>query len=781
MVAQILPPKVRWLHPFCRLYLPGCFLSLLACCVGTYVNAQTCNNNISISLDSTCTLTVSPDMVLEGTYNLSNFVVLLKTTAGIPVPNNLSASNLGQTFIATVLDTTTTNSCWGNIKIVDQLPPKITCFSFDLICAIPNNTPDYLANNLGITAAQPVVSDNCGPTSLQFTDVYNALSCLDPLDRTGVIQRYWTVSDASGNSSSCQQQINIIRVHNADIFFPADYNSSCEAPQTDPVITGVPVVNFAGQNFPLFPGGACDLVISFTEQTLPVCAGAYKILRNWVALDNCPVQPNPVQHIQVVNVSDTNGPVMQCPADTVYTAHPQFCSQSINLPDILLSDNCSDLATFSAHWQVDTIPFFLTGSLSDFPGNNYWNQDTLGVLGWIYNLPIGKHTIYYYAGDDCGKQSTCSFKITVQDDVPPVAACDKFTQVNIGGSGSSLVHASTFDDGSYDNCGITSFKVRRVDPSNCQSENMFYDVLKVCCEDVGDTVDIVLRVYDFLADTGAVSLTYGQPHQNDCAVKVLVKDKLKPACLPPANVTVDCEDFDPSLENYGWPITADNCCMDTTYELSANTSQFDTLCNRGTLVRTFRAVDCYGASNQCTQRVVVNYNQDYWVKFPDDLLINDCDTTGYYSPGPEIFGNDCELISISYNDEYFEAYPAVCVKIERTWKVINWCTYNPNLPFTIVPNPQPTEELNGLQNLTGPTVAPPGNTPSPTVVRISPTDPNPTDFSIFWSAESNGYLYKQIINVRDEVPPKIRSCPLVFPLTFCDQSGNDPQLWNKSY
>jgi hypothetical protein len=33
--------------------------------------------------------------------------------------------------------------------------------------------------------------------------------------------------------------------------------------------------------------------------------------------------------------------------------------------------------------------------------------------------------------------------------------------------------------------------------------------------------------------------------------------------------------------------------------------------------------------------------------------------------------------------------PDACYMIERTWSIINWCTYNPNAGCINVPNPNP--------------------------------------------------------------------------------------------
>lgn len=136
-----------------------------------------------------------------------------------------------------------------------------------------------------------------------------------------------------------------------------------------------------------------------------------------------------------------------------------------------------------------------------------------------------------------------------------------------------------------------------------------------------------------------------------------------------------------------------------------NYSQFDTLCNKGTLVRTFRAFDCHGFSSQCTQRIVVNYEQDYFVKFPNDVIVTVCDGTGNYGE-PTFFGKDCELLGVSHSDEVFTVVPDACFKIERTWKIINWCTYDPAGQCINVPNPNPNSISNHPSNLPGPIVSP---------------------------------------------------------------------------
>jgi hypothetical protein len=120
------------------------------------------------------------------------------------------------------------------------------------------------------------------------------------------------------------------------------------------------------------------------------------------------------------------------------------------------------------------------------------------------------------------------------------------------------------------------------------------------------------------------------------------------------------------------------------------------------------------------------------------------------------------------------------MKIERTWTIINWCTYNPNGSCVIVPNPNPNATTNSTQNLPGPIVSPLG-TPSPwnpTIIAIAPGQPQ-TNYSIYYDANANCYKYKQIIKIIDTEKP-VTTCP-ASPVEYCDLTTNDAQLWNQSY
>jgi hypothetical protein len=776
-------------------------LSLSAINASNAQCSMICNDLVQVSLDEDCEVEITPDMVLEGNGCPNGVFQVQARINGVWTPGAgnfvATAAHINLTLQIRVRDLVSGNSCSGFARIEDKLAPELTCTDLFLNCAMTDYSPDYLLNVVNIAEAYPLVDENCTSTTLSFIDTWFDLSCTGTIngfdDISAYVIRKWTVVDESGNSATCDQYIYFERRHTLDVFFPADVTVDCTDPITNPGATGIPFVTDFGLNWDVWPNGTfCELNATYNDLRLNVCDGTYKILRTWTIYDWClPSGPfNPLTHIQIIKVEDSQGPELDCPEDMTVGTNPNDCQLDFNLPDVIVRDNCSRLASIEAQWQdYNGIWQSLFGSFSTFPGNNLWDSDTLAVLGYADNLGIGVTTVRYILKDDCNNITICEFDVTVEDSNPPVVACDQITKVGLSTNGMAFINATTFDDGSYDNCSPVSFKARRMNPNSCDDDTQFHDQVKFCCEDVGDTIQVILRVYDIPVPAGSVSLDFGEWNSNDCMILVIVEDKLNPTCFPPANVTVNCENFDPSLWAYGKAQVSDNCCLDSTRVYqgqiglthTANYALFDTVCNKGTITRTFRAFDCYGQSSQCTQRIFVTYEQKYFIRFPNDAIVNECDGTGIFGE-PTFFGEDCELLGVSFQDEIFTVVQDACFKIERTWQIINWCTYNPNAGCIFVPNPNPNPITNNPANLPGPIVSPLGTLApwAPTNVRINPTDPQPTNYSIFYDKNANCYRYKQIIKILDGQAP---TGTYVAP-TCANQNWltpNNASLWNESY
>ncbi|MBK8554252.1 MAG: HYR domain-containing protein [Lewinellaceae bacterium] len=719
----------------------------------------TCNDLTNVSLDTTCIFVIDADAALEGDdyHCYDDYIVTIKNNLGQTIGNTFTSANIGYTYVVTVLDPETGNSCWTTMHIEDKLPPIMDCpADVDILC-----TQDE--DNLTLTG-QPTVTD-CSAFTVTHEDQYEQFTCAEDNAIFTRVTRLWVATDQWGNKDSCVQTINMLRGTVQQVVFPIDVEYPCtNVPSTLlPPVTGWPSI--AGVNLTTTGTGACGLSVSYTDELANICPGSYKIIRTWKVNDWCTAGtggPSSLEHIQYIKVLD-QAPTLDF-SNFTYDAFNNWyvintngisngeCISAGPLPVAIFDGVCNGITEVKITTELGPIS---NGGLLPAPG-----------------LGLGLHNVTYIVTDECGNKTSKTIKLNVVDNLPPATSCDEFTKVSLGVSGVSEVFAETFDDGTYDNCCLDHFEVRRMLDSDCD-DDLFGPSVFFCCSDINDTITVVLRAFDCAGNT------------NDCMVQVFVEDKIKPACTAPANVTVSCENFDPSLWAYGNAAPLDNCCLDSTKVYqgqiglthTVNYSQFDTLCNKGTIVRTFRAFDCGGNSSQCTQRIVVNYEQDYYVKFPNDVIVSECNGSGNYGE-PTFFGEDCELLAVSHQDEVFTVVPDACFKIERTCDIINWCTYNTNLPLIDVPNPNPNATTNHPSNLPGPIVSAPGTLSpwNPTVVKINPTDPTATNYSTFWLANANGYRYKQIIKIIDTEDPVFDNCPAN--VEVCDLTANDGDFWN---
>lgn len=317
------------------------------------------------------------------------------------------------------------------------------------------------------------------------------------------------------------------------------------------------------------------------------------------------------------------------------------------------------------------------------------------------------------------------------DVTPPTAICPPSIFLSLPTNGIAEVGQLVLDGGSYDECCLGIFEFKRIVDGPCDDDedpDEYSPFATFCCADIGTPVLISMRVNDCSGNS------------DECVISVTVEDKINPVC-PSDFVFVTCEDFDPSLVDYN---PTDNCCIDTVVTTSINTTFFDAVCKEGVIFRTLTVQDCSGNTNTCNQVIEVSYMQHYYVKFPDDLIITD--STSSFGE-PTFYGENCERMSVTYSDVVFSNPTANELRIERTWNIINWCTFNPALPLVEVPNPAPNAVPDHPDNLPGPVVSETG-APSawePTIEKINPSDPSPTNFSTFWNANANGYEFTQVI------------------------------------
>ncbi|WP_333878496.1 HYR-like domain-containing protein, partial [Flavobacterium sp.] len=256
-----------------------------------------------------------PAMIsLTATDNCGDFI----TVDGV---DSISEGNCLNTFTVTRTWTFTdacgnTSSVSQTINVVDDVAPIAPVAPADVTVTCAGDIPAMIS----LTA-----TDNCsGEITVQGVDTVAPGSCAN----TFTVTRTWTFSDACGNSTSISQIINVNDTV-APTFneqAPADTNASCDDIPAAAVLT-------ASDN-------CGNATVTMTENTIQGnCPSNYQIVRTWTATDAC---GNTTTVVQIINVSDTTGPVL------VGQLEPKIEATCDNIPAppvLVFTDNCSAVGT----------------------------------------------------------------------------------------------------------------------------------------------------------------------------------------------------------------------------------------------------------------------------------------------------------------------------------------------------------------------------------------------------------------------------------------------------
>ncbi len=597
----------------------------------------TCNPVENVFLGAPgCTHTVMLDDILEGAFDPACYAVSLFLDDGTPLA---PADEINSTHIGLTLDVVITNimtgteSCAGSeVNVFDSIDPVLTaCDDVTVDCGDSTDPADI---------GEPTVTD-CDPNTLTFedTDPVDG-TCLDPFLFT--FDRTWTATDGSGNESTCTQTITVDRLmFDPGTGFPADITVDCGDPTT-PATTGYPTI--AGMDITSESVAICGFTAHATDNVdAGSCAAESTILRSWTVFDLCGNSwTSPT--LQVITVDDSTAPSFtDCPNDiTVSTTQYDCVSGTITLESAVATDDCS---TISYETTVDGIV----------------------VVGTVSDLDVGVHTVEVTATDACGNVSIvpCTYTITVEDDVQPAMSCETSRVVTLNGSGPTLVPASVFDDGSWDNCGTITFLARRMDSPDCDGNvSVFSEFVPFYCCDVDPTGTSAPIMVILQASDGV--------NTNTCMVEVTVDDKNAPNITCPADVTVDCMDnIDPSIQ--GTATATDDCSAAITYTDAGTLNN----CGVGTITRTWKATDPSGNADSCDQVIVVANLTPFLgssIIWPANMNLTSCnDATDISVTGVPVFTeDDCDQVdTLAHVDVRLEI--GGCLTILRKWTVFDNC------------------------------------------------------------------------------------------------------------
>ena len=602
-----------------------------------------CNDNVQVSLNNSCTAEVTVAMISPSAASScpgGNFVAIVMNTNGTPLATSpfVGIAQIGKKLIVKILDTNTSQSCWGSILVEDKLPPSIACVNDTIPCSTDWKKPGAIK--------LPTYSDNCSANvTLTFVDAVNDIAC-GIGNYTAIVTRTYTVTDGSGNKATCTKQIYLKRGNIADLVWPKHRDNiqapalDCLNPNTNPSNTGEPTIS--GSPLVMF----CDFMATYTDQIKDITSVDKVILRNWVVIDWC--TGSATSYIQNIRIMDTTPPTITCPTSVTIGTSTTNCFANYTIPSITITDNCAAAAKITKFVTVDGI----------------------GVASNT-SLTIGSHTVVVVAVDDSNNSSTCTYTVTVMDNVPPVAVCDETTKVSLSLDGTAEVNAITFDDGSVDNCEIDRFEVARL-----ATTVSFGPKAKFDCKDVNQTINVILRVWDKAGN------------YNDCTVDVKIEDKLNPKITCPPDVTLPCKSDYNDFILTGKAVATDNCDVSLkNIDLVQVTN-----CGTGTVKRTWIATDGGGRTAACIQYISLVNNTPFFINSANTNDPNDDVTwpATYQAAGcgvsllPALAGapilktDNCDHVAVTYEDTELPAQSGGCLKVLRKWIVVDWCQYKPN-------------------------------------------------------------------------------------------------------
>ena len=485
----------------------GCpFQSTLAVTVpGDDISSLACNNVVNVSLNNTCVLELFPDMILEGDFDMNEafqLEIVDAVTGEVLDGNMVTQDQLGHTFMITVTQECGGNSCWGTLVVEDKsitdLSPycpgsaSVTCFDFadkSNPAGFPNFPPDV------VSVYRPdkdnwLVSgfDNCSDVILSYVDT--KLSQDECTDHH--ILRTWTAVDINnGLSSSCSVDIHIGLVDKSSIIWPPNWDSGLDDDMagdadTDNTFGSLDACDL--NNPPQLlcqkwldnkdsngnPSPACTgepqgllcsnlQLIGYKDQLIPICGNSKKILRKWSVWDACTNED--VLYTQIITIMDNTKPECQAPKDKTYYTDTHECGGDILVDPPIVTNECAGWS-YDVEYKVGNYNDYNDDSFVD--GNITWDPHTEKYTIHNVNFEYDSIWIRYIITDICGnKTEECIGEFELLDDEQPIPACDLHTSIALNNGGLAYAGPSSFDDHSWDNCGVFTKLIQRMDESEC--------------------------------------------------------------------------------------------------------------------------------------------------------------------------------------------------------------------------------------------------------------------------------------------------------------------------
>jgi len=677
-------------------------------------NVIACNNIVNLSLDANCMVEVTPDILLEGNAAAEGgYTVELTDVQGDSIlPSNMAGVEYaGRTLVGKVTHVCSGNSCWGNISIEDKNIPELECRDVTVSCGqdidpilpgvstfnfseaittdqsnVFNSLVNWPVTGSGTATCYAIdASSLCGSSILCFQDSLGAVDCTDP-NVGQVIFREWTVTTPSGSMDKCTEEISFTKPDLSMLDFPDNFVGedaldcrfavssldSIKGPNYWLVLPdGNPDPNTP--NHALNPVGlesSCErLKASFTDQRYGDCDGSYKLQRTWVVLDWCTSEVR--DEVQIIEVAQRGSIVCVAPPELEVPAGIG-CSNAFDVPPpTIVFPGCSPITSIKVGYKVADDLGGCEGRTFTFAGVTENADGSFRIPN--VDRPSNMIWISYVIENECGQTCTACTEAVFVDSEEPYAVCDQETIVSINEDGEAWAIPESFDDGSWDNCGLSHLEVMKIGGSDCGVTREFARKIKFCCEDVGQKVEVHVKAID------------NAGFENTCKSWVEVQDNFAPILIScPPDMTADCNIDPMNLSGFGAPEFDGVCDVSIVADTTININD----CGVGSITRVWTGVNSKGGEQVCRQIISVGRNNPFDeddITWPQNFEGTGCFGDINLDPRdlpanaglPIINEVICSNISFDYEDVVLRSDES-CIKIVREWTVLDLCQYNSN-------------------------------------------------------------------------------------------------------
>ena len=570
----------------------------------TIVPTITCSANLTPNVGvGSCTASVATAnpttadncAVTKLTWALTGATTATSAATGI---NNLGTQvfNLGTTTVTYRVEDAAGNfaNCSYTVTVTDNIAPTITCSA--------NLTPNVGVGSCtaSVATANPTTADNCAVTKLTWalTGATTATSAATGINNLGTqvfnlgtTTVTYRVEDAAGNFATCSYTVTV-----TDNIAPT---ISCSANLTPNVGVGSCTASVATTN----PTTADNCAVTKLTWTL---TGATTAASSATGINNLGTQVfnlgtttvtyrvedaagNFANCSYTVTVTDTIAPTISCSANLTPNVGVGSCTASVATANPTTADNCA----------VTKLTWSLTGATT--AASSATGINNLGTQ--VFNL--GTTTVTYRVEDAAGNFATCSYTVTITDNIAPTISCP------------SNKTAFTNDDGTG-NCTTTVSLGTPIATDNCTTTGNFTFIAKVS--------GITINPTTYLFGIGSTTVVWTALDQSGnssapCNQIVTVTDNENPIITTCpgnkiANTNSDGTGNCTTTVSLGTPIATDNCTASGSLiyiaKVGGTTINPATyLFGSGTTTVVWTATDQVGnVSAPCNQTVTITDNEN---------------------------------------------------------------------------------------------------------------------------------------------------------------------------